>query len=150
MVASSLYPDLECASRGGSRSIASTTPRREGAVIGHPSRGFSGVGDRNGELVVPDIYHDHDRLGRNWSSMNNNETHLQGCRKMAAQQTPDVRVEEPDGPVQAPPEVSVKDSLRSYQRDVPGDLWSLAGDAARLDEGLQRGALQADYSPSST
>src|SRR4051794_1805461 len=31
--------------------------------------------------------------------------------------TPDLRVEEPDGPFQAPPEVSVKDRLRSYQPD---------------------------------
>src|SRR5688572_30845094 len=47
--------------------------------------------------------------------MNNHGTHLRGCRKTTARPTPDLQVEEPDGPFQAPPEVSVKDCLRSYQ-----------------------------------
>jgi hypothetical protein len=36
-------PTLTCASAGSSRWIVSTTPRREGAVIGQPSRGFNSL-----------------------------------------------------------------------------------------------------------
>jgi arginase family enzyme len=46
----------------------------------------SGIGDRDGELVLADIDRHHDRRGRNWGSMNNHGTHLRGCRKTTAQQ----------------------------------------------------------------
>ena len=57
--------------------------------------------------------------------MNNHGTHLRGCRKTTAQPTPDLHVEEPDGPFQAPPEVSVKDCLRSYQPVTLGQVGQL-------------------------